>query len=268
MSLMENSNKFISYMRFLMLCACLGIGPAAIAQDKVDQVVESGVERNNDAKASQQRVDKIADTTEKIFADYKKELKVIDGLKVYNTLLQKQLDDQVAQINDLKDSIAEVSVIERQISPLMLRMIDGLDQFIKMDVPFLLKERTERITKLRDTVQRADVTAEEKFRSVLEAYQIEGDYGRTIEAYKDLIEIDGKSRDASFLRFGRISLVYQTDDKKYNGVWDQGSHKWESLDAAEYRNYFSDGLKIARKQVAPNLVMLPVAAPTAATGGN
>ena len=262
---MENLNNFISYMRLLVLCACLGIGPAAFAQDKVDQVVESGIQRNQDAKASQQRIDKIADTTEKLFAEYKKELKVIDGLKVYNTLLQKQLDDQVAQVNDLKDSIAEVSVIERQISPLMLRMIDGLEQFIKGDVPFLLKERTERVAKLRETVERADVTAAEKFRSVLEAYQIEGDYGRTIEAYKDLIDIDGKTRDASFLRFGRVALVYQTDDKEFNGVWDQANHKWQALNAAEYRNYFANGLKIARKQVAPDLVMLPVSAPTAAT---
>ena len=260
---MENLNKFISYMRFLMLSACLGIGPAAVAQDKVDQVIDAGVQRNEEAKASQQRVDKIADTTEKIFANYKKELKVIDGLKVYNALLQKQLDDQIAQINDLKDSISEVSVIERQISPLMLRMIDGLDQFIKLDVPFLLKERTERIAKLRDTVERADVTAAEKFRSVLEAYQIEGDFGRTIEAYKDLIEIDGKSRDASFLRFGRVALVYQTDDKEFNGVWDQANRKWQPLDAAEYRNYFANALKIARKQVAPDLVLLPVSAATA-----
>lgn len=265
---MENLNKFISYMRYLMLCACLGIGPAAVAQDKVDQVIDSGIQRNQEAKASQQRVDKIADTTEKVFASYKKELKVIDGLKVYNTLLQKQLDDQVTQINDLKESIAEVSVIERQISPLMLRMIEGLDQFIKLDVPFLLKERTERVNRLRDTVERADVTAAEKFRSVLEAYQIEADFGRTIESYKDLIQIDGKSRDASFLRFGRIALVYQTDDKKYNGVWDINSHKWQALNDPEYRNYFTLGLKIAGKQVAPNLVMLPVSAATAATGGN
>ena len=223
----------------------------------------AGIERNQDAKESQQRVDKIADTTEKIFASYKKELKVIDGLKVYNALLQKQLDDQVTQINDLKDSIAEVSVIERQITPLMLKMIDGLEEFIKLDVPFLLKERTERITKLRETVERADVTAAEKFRSVLEAYQIEGDYGRTIEGYKDLLEINGKMREASFLRFGRIALVYQTDDKEFNGVWDQAGRKWETLSSAEYRNYIAEGLKIARKQVAPNLLMLPVSAPVA-----
>ena len=263
--LMENLTKFISYMRFLMLCACLGIGPAAIAQDKVDQVVDAGIQRNTDSKASQKRIDKIADATEKVFADYKKELKVIDGLKVYNTLLQKQLDDQVAQINDLKESISEVSVIERQISPLMLRMIDGLAEFIKGDVPFLLKERTERVARLRETVQRADVTAAEKFRSVLEAYQIESDYGRTIEKYKDLIQIDGKSRDASFLRFGRIALVYQTDDKTANGVWDKVNHKWQPLSAAEYRNYISDGLKIAGKQEAPNLIMLPVNAATPET---
>lgn len=263
--LMENLNIFISYMRYLLICACLGTGPAALAQDqnKVEQVIDTGIQRNQEAKASQQRVDKIADTTDKLYASYKKELKVIDGLKVYNALLQKQLDDQVQNMNDLRDSISEVSVIERQITPLMLKMIDGLAEFIKLDVPFLLKERNERVTKLRDTVERADVTAAEKFRSVLEAYQIEGDYGRTIESYKDLLEINGKMREAKFLRFGRITLVYQTEDKEFNGVWDQAGRKWETLSSAEYRNYISDGLKIALKQVAPNILMLPVSAAVA-----
>ena len=260
---MEHTNKFISYLRYLLLSACMISGPAAFAQDKVEQIVDTGVERNEEAKASQQRVDKIADATDKLFASYKKELKVIDGLKVYNALLKKQLDDQLREIEDLKESIAEVSVIERQVTPLMLRMIDGLEQFIKLDVPFLLKERTERVTKLRETIERADVTAAEKFRSVLEAYQIEGEYGRTIEAYKDLLPIDGQNREVSLLRFGRIALVYQTDDREFNGVWDQASHSWKPLDGAEHRNYITNGLKIARKQVAPELLMLPVSAPEA-----
>ena len=260
---MENTNTFISTMRYLVFCACVVFGPTVFSQDKVEQIVDTGVERNDEARASQQRVDKIADATDKLFAQYKKELKVIDGLKVYNALLQKQLDDQLQEIVDLKESIAEVSVIERQITPMMLNMIDGLEQFINLDVPFLLKERTERITMLRETIERADVTAAEKFRSVLEAYQIEGEYGRTIEAYKDLLPIEGKSREVSLLRFGRITLVYQTEDKVHNGVWDQANRTWRPLEGADFRNYISNGLKIARKQVAPELLMLPVSAPEA-----
>ena len=251
---METLNLLITCKRLLMLTLMLTLTPAGFAQDKVDQAVEAGISRNKEAAASQKRVDKIAVSTEKLAARYKRELKVIDGLKVYNALLQKQLELQVAEMEQLRSSIEEVSIIERQITPLMLRMVDGLEQFINLDVPFLQEERKGRVERLRQTIGRADVTAAEKFRNVLEAYQIENDYGRTIEAYKDVID----GREVSLLRFGRVSLVYQTEDGSINKAWDQKARKWADLDAAEYRNHIAKGLKIARKQVAPDLIMLPV----------
>ncbi|MFQ5659956.1 MAG: DUF3450 domain-containing protein [Gammaproteobacteria bacterium] len=255
---METTKIFKSGTRLFLLGVLIGFGSQGLAADKVDRIVDTGVERNEAAKTSQARIDKIANSTDKLASKYKRELKVIDGLKVYNSLLQKQLDDQLAQIQTIKNSIDEVSIIQRQVTPLMVRMVDGLEQFIGLDVPFLLKERTHRIETLRETVARADVTAAEKFRSVFEAFQIEVEYGRTIEAYKDVLDIEGRSREVSLLRFGRISLVYQTEDGLNNGVWDQISHTWKPLDSAEYRNNISNGLKIARKQIAPELLMLPV----------
>ena len=62
--------------------------------------------------------------------------KEIDGLLVYNKQIEKQIANQDQEILDLNKAIDEVSVIERQITPLMLRMIDGLEQFVALDVPF------------------------------------------------------------------------------------------------------------------------------------
>lgn len=259
--LMETPIKFISCTRILMLCVLIGLNFQTLAQDKVDQIIDEGIQRNEAARQSQQKVDAIASETDKVVAEYKRVLKVIDGLKVYNALLQRQLDDQQATIAQIKESIAEVSVIERQITPLMLRMVDSLEQFVEMDVPFLLKERKDRIERLNNTITRADVTTAEKFRSVLEAYQIEIDYGRNIEAYKDVLEIGGNPREVSFFRMGRVTLVYQTEDREYNGVWDQANRKWVPLDGAEYRNNIANALKIAREQVAPDLIILPINAP-------
>ena len=265
---MENPMKFISCKRILMLGVLICLNFPLFAADKVDTIINTGIERNDAAKQSQQRVDKIANDTEKVIDQYKRQLKVIDGLKVYNTLLQKQLDDQVATVNQLKDSISNVTVIERQISPLMLRMVDSLAEFIKLDVPFLMKERTDRVKRLRQTIDAADVTTAEKFRSVLEAYQIEIDYGRTVQAYKDVLTIAGKEREVNFLSMGRIALVYQTDDREYNGVWDQADRKWVPLKGADYRNNITEALKIARHQVAPELIVLPVPAPTPVQEGS
>ena len=249
----------ITMVRAGVLPALLAIlvSGAALAQDKVEKIVETGVSRNDAAKESQKRVDQIQEGTDKIIGQYKRELKVVDGLKVYNALLQRQLDDQQLQLQQLKESIEEVSVIERQITPLMLRMLDGLEQFINLDVPFLLEERKNRVTKLKATLERADVTTAEKFRAVLEAFQIENEYGRTIESYKGSLE----GREVDFLRVGRVALLYQSVGGQYNGYWDQSQRKFVSLTEPEYRNYIDKGIKIARKLVAPDLIMLPVAAP-------
>ena len=106
------------------------------------------------------------------------------------------------------------------------------------------------------------MTVAEKFRRLLEAYEIENDYGRTIEAYKGSLELDGAVREVDFLRIGRTALLYQTVDSEIFGMWDKTNREWVPL-SAEYRNQIRAGIKMARKQVAPNLLILPIAAPEA-----
>ena len=94
--------------------------------------------------------------------------------------MQRQITNQERRIADIDESISEVTVIQRQMMPLVIRMIDGLEQFIQLDVPFELDERMARLEFLRDNVDRSDMTVAEKFRQVLEAYNIELQYGRGV----------------------------------------------------------------------------------------
>ena len=186
----------------------------------------------------------------------------VNGLKIYNKLLELQIENQERVKIDLEQSIANVAIVNRQIVPVMTRMIDSLEQFIALDVPFLNQERTDRVEGLKELMSRQDVTVAEKFRKVTEAYQIENDYGRTIETYKDTLDVDGAILELDFLRIGRISLMYQSVDGKISGVWNQKTQSWE--DASNQRNQIKLGLSIAKKQVPPDLVILPVDSPEAA----
>jgi hypothetical protein len=112
---------------------------------------------------------------------------------------------------------------------------------------------------------RADVSNAEKYRQIMDAYQVENEYGRTIEAYRTTLNVDGVDVKADLLRFGRIALVYQTLDQKSAGVWNQEVGNWEPLDPG-YRTAIKEGLKIARKQMAPDLIRLPLPA-AAGLGG-
>jgi len=151
----------------------------------------------------------------------------------------------------------QVSVIERQITPLMMRMITGLDQFVALDVPFLTEERSKRIASLKAMMDRADITSSEKFRRLLEAYQVEVDYGRTIEAYTALLDVDGQEREVDFLRIGRLELIYLTRDGKKAGSWDKETKSFVELPDSAI-SQISKGLRIARKQLAPDMLTLPV----------
>ncbi len=245
------------------LLAAVGIS-ATVHAATLQEVTDAGEARSDAAAADQQRVEQIASQIDQLVADYQTEAKVVDGLIVYNDLLQRQVDNQVAEMDALRTSIDNVALIERQIIPLMTRMLDALDEFIELDTPFLTSERNERMGRLRTMMERSDVTAAEKFRRVLEAYSIEMDYGRTIEAYKGSLEIDGRTQEVDFLRIGRVSLTYQTVGGNATGGWDSNAGEWVELPPETYKAQVAQGLKIARKQVAPDLIVIPVAAATGA----
>jgi hypothetical protein len=183
--------------------------------------------------------------------------KELDGLNVYNQQMQLQLDNQVSELAQIAKSMEEVSVIERQVSPLMARMISTLESFVQLDVPFLSEERSKRLNDLNDMMARADTSVAEKFRRVLEAYQIEVDYGRTIESYSGQLTLDNQQMDVDFLRVGRVSYIYQTRDGSRLGQWDQASGQWSTL-SQDYRLGINKALRIARKQLAPDLIMVPL----------
>ena len=260
---MLNKRKITCLMSSAFVFALTGLSTQAFAVS-INEVMQEGEARADAGETAQQQINSVADQTEKIINDYRTVTKVVDGLRVYNALLQTQLDNQEAEMQALNDSIANVALIERQIVPLMIRMVDALDEFVQLDTPFLEKERAERIERLREVMERSDVSAAEKFRIVIEGYQIENDYGRTIEAYKGSTEIDGKELEVDFLRIGRVALLYQTVGGAHTGVWDATQGQFIELPPAPYQKQVLDGLKIARKQVAPDLLVVPVSAPTRA----
>lgn len=247
----------------LVSAGALAGSVAAVQASTLDSILDVGEAKTVAAKKSQVKIDKLADQTRDLLGDYKTVNKQIDGLKVYNTRLQRQIDNQLKRIDEIGESIDQVTIVQRQMMPLVIRMIDGLEKFVELDMPFHMKERNQRIAFLRSNIDRSDVTVAEKFRQVLEAYKIENEYGRKIDAYKDSVEIDGVERDVNIFRVGRVSLVYQTTDTEVAGAWDQSSRSWVPLERGEYRNAIMKGLRIARKEASIDLLSMPVPAPEA-----
>lgn len=234
------------------------------ADQKIDQILAAGQNKTAQAQKSQQNVDSIVEETTNLLQKFKAVNKDIEGLRVYNAQYERQLDSQRKVIDELEESIGQVTILERQIQPLILKMLDGLEQSVELDMPFRIEERRERIQQLRDNQDSAKMTVSEKFRQVLEAYSIEAEYGRKVETYTDTLTIDGQERQVNILAVGRVALLYQTKDTNLTGAWDSKAGDWVALDAGEYRSAIMQGIKIAKKQASIDVMQLPILAPEAA----
>ncbi|MFC3121046.1 DUF3450 domain-containing protein [Agaribacter flavus] len=251
--------KVLAPLGAIFLTSALSFSTIAQQEDQyLDSANEIATEINASAEKTQTKIDSISEQIDSKLQQYKSLLKEIEGLEVYNGQLRKQIGNQEQEMRDLNAAIDEVSVIERQITPLMIKMIEGLSQFIELDMPFLPEERANRIADLTNLMDQASVAPSEKFRRVMEAFQIEMDYGRTIESYGGLTDIDGEPTAVDFLRIGRTALLYQTRDQSRQGVWNKQTRQWEELDSS-YRTQVTKALRIAKKQLAPDLLMVPVA---------
>lgn len=235
--------------------------PPSGADEDLQKVISAGDRTVQDARASQERIDEMVGETEDLERRYRQTLKEIDGLSVYNEYMDRQLLGQADELENLRDSIDRVSAIERQMMPLMMRMLEGLERFVDLDVPFLPEERDKRVADLKTVMERSDVTVAEKFRRLMEAFQVENDYGRTIESYQDTLQLAGSTLEVNLLRIGRVGLYFQTSDFSVTGMWDRSRSDWRILDDEQSRHQVRQGLKMAGRQVAPDLLLLPVDAP-------
>lgn len=244
----------------LLLALGVALGGTSAFATNLNDVFGVAEQVNKQARKSQARVDALTDETRTLLGEYKTVLKEIEGLRVYNRQLEKQIANQEAEKLQLSASIDQVTVIERQITPLMMRMIDGLEQFVALDLPFLNEERANRLDGLREMMDRADVAASEKFSQILRAYQIENEYGRTMESYADEIDTTEGSRIVDVLKVGRIALIYQTSDGEETGAWDVSKGTWVALDDS-YKTPIRNGIRMARKQLSVDMLILPIAGP-------
>ena len=234
----------------------------------LDRAIEVVLKMNTAAAQSQKKVDKLDEQKSDLLSQYRSVQQQLSSVADYNAQVEKLVAQQQEQSDGLQRQIDDATSVGRGVTPLMLRMIESLAEFVELDVPFLLEERRERVMQLQKIMEQPNVTEAEKYRRITEAYQIENEYGRTIEAYRGEMSGSGgeagSERTVEFLRVGRVALIYRTFDSAELGVWNQTERKWESL-PAEYRNAIKEGFRIARKQAAPNLFRIPVPAPTEAS---
>ncbi|MGH8580915.1 MAG: DUF3450 domain-containing protein [Gammaproteobacteria bacterium] len=228
----------------------------------LDAAIQTDIETQAAGASSHKQVEKLDDATHAMVNEYRQGIAELESLRSYHEQLQKEVQSQDRERRSLDKQLAEIEVTQRHILPLMLRMREVLQEYVSLDAPFLQEERSKRVAELRSMMDRSDVDLAEKYRRLMEAYQVETEYGRTIEAYRG--DLKGKNQTVDFLRFGRLGLYYLTLDRREVGYWNKHGKAWAAL-PLEYRNAIEQGLRIARKQAAPDLLKLPVPSPERGT---
>ena len=244
----------------IAVAACAAALVASAEEPRsIAPMMKEQLDADRAAIAAQERVNQLSDETRDMLLQYRQYLSETRSLDAYSEQLSAQVDSQAAEIELVKQQLGEIDTTAREVLPLMQKMLDTLDRFVQLDLPFQLEERRKRIAALREAMSRADVTVSEKYRRIIEAYQIETDYGRTLEATQGELGEGEAARTVRFLRLGRVVLMYQTLDGEETGYWDANRKDWVKDDS--YRSAVRHGFAVADKAHAPDLLEAPIPAP-------
>ena len=232
------------------------MGPAsAQTQDAAGRALDAMTQSDRAARASQQRIDKLDDSTRALLERYRTASWQAQQLTVYASQLGELATAQGDEKASLNRQIEEMERTERELLPLMLRMVKGLEKFVALDLPFLAAERKERVESLRKLMTDPSANNADKFKRILEAWQIEAEYGRSLGAER--AEIDNRAVDV--LRFGRVALYSLSVDGKQAAIWNAQAGRWQEL-PHKYASEIRRGLRMARETAAPDLLRLPMPA--------
>lgn len=226
---------------------------------QLNQALQAQADVDRAAAQAQQQIDNIRDRTLDAAGRYAQAMTEAESYEKYNEQLSAQVQSQVEEISSIERQLVDIETTNREIQPLMDKMVRALDQFVALDVPFLVQERRARVDNLKNNMTRSDVTISEKYRLLLEAYQIELEYGRTLEAYEGVLSLGDSRRTVEFVRLGRISLMYRTLDGSETGYWDAGRKEWVVDNS--YAEAVEQAIRVANQDGAPELLTVPVPAP-------
>lgn len=255
---MSNNNIRKSLIATALAGAVTLVSGVALAASVAD-ITKAGADNAKAQAASQEKINNVYDQSQELLAEYRALVEQTENLKVYNDHVATLVKDQNDQMGSLDKQIGTIEATKQGIVPLMYRMIDTLEAFIKADMPIEQTKRLERVQRLRDIMANSKVNTSEQYRVVLEAYQIEKDLGTTMVTYSDKLNVDGTDIAVNYVYVGRMALLAQSMDNKRAWMWNRTTSKWEEL-GPEYLESVKLAVRVAGKQAAPELLKLPVLA--------
>lgn len=202
---------------------------ASRAQDaaKLSETVEKTVATHQQTQKKQQEW---ADEQAELSARMRVARAQVDFFEKKKALEEKEVTALDHSIAELERRMVESVRLNDSLIDTLNAVVERLEVFVDNDLPFLMEERRARISGVKEALARPDYTGAEKLRRVLEALQVEANYGNVAEVYQEKILVNDEEIHAEMLRLGRVSVYWMTPDGERVGEYDRGQGKWVELD--------------------------------------
>lgn len=254
------SGLFFNHIRTVSLTICLlaqfGFSGAAISAS-IDDSLKVVTKTTGQSIASQTKIDELSMQTKRMLEEYQRILRNTEYQDAYNAELGQLNQDQQAEISSLSQQLNDLKVTQMQIMPLIRTMADSLQKFVVLDLPFHQDERVASVIQLNQRLRSPSLSTPEKFRLILEAFQVENDYSYSIESYRGPLTTADEELSVEYLRIGRVGLYYLTLDGSQAGYWNDQVRNWEVLEP-EHNKLIVKALRVAADLQAPELLSLPM----------
>ncbi len=250
---------FIAMVPAILCVGWIGAGPVSAGegsksissvQDKTRQAIEREIN-------AQQQADEWSQEKEQLISELRQNKTRLDWARYQNEKYSAYIEREKERMAELQRRRDEMKGLRRNLEPYLDQLITRLDGFIDSDLEFLSREREERIQYLRDSMNDYDLGMSEKLRRVLEALHVEAEYGSSIEASSETLDIQGRTIEAEVLRIGRVALFYRSMDGEKVGRWNSGAEAWEPV-SSEFSRAIGDTVDMARQKKSVELVDLPI----------
>ena len=249
------------YFYGLVGATALAMAWVPATADTLDDVLAAEQAGSRTLVQAQEQVDQLSEQTDDLVVDYREVIAENETLKTYNNQVRALIRQQEADISLVTSQIDNITLVKRQVMPLIQDMLSSLKEFVEQDLPFRREDRLERIGFLQALMTEPEVAESERYRLVLERYETEAAYGQTIEAWTGEIAVNGGEVPVNFLRIGRVSLMAQSQgDNKASYWWDPEAGAWTELDSG-YDGAISQAIQMAEGVTQIELIELPFPAP-------
>jgi uncharacterized coiled-coil protein SlyX len=236
------------------LVVSIAIAPRAQEASKLGETVDKTVGTH---QATQKKQDDWAAEQAALLARYRTAKANVEYLEKRESFEESEVAALEASIHELERRLVESTRLNESLQDTLNAVVGRLESFVANDLPFLTEERNARVTAIKDEIARPDVTGAEKLRRVLEALQVEANYGNTVEVYQEQMKLGEELIFADMLRIGRVSVYWRTPDGKRVGEYDRATDMWVELDG-KYVRAINMTVEMATRIRPTDIVELPI----------